>query len=250
MPAPATRAALERVFQILETLALHPDGRPLKELSTATGIHSSTLSRICSNLVALGLVRKSNYRVFAVDAGLVYLGIRAMDAFRIPAPVEQILQDAAAEGHMQVALGTRHRHYALYLHRAGRSLQKDVHPSLAFHPLHSSNIGLTVLAMENPSLQDEKNLLQESYERAYEKKIPAPLLKQLLSQLAATKQEGYGVLGADDQFNAAFPFRWRDRWYSVALFGRLGKFPGARRETIALTCLLRDKIERAIQPTP
>jgi len=246
MSKPSTRAAMERVFQVLETLALNPEGLALKNLAGTTGIESSTLSRICATLVTLGLVRKNNYRVFAVDAGLVYLGIRAMDAFRLPAGVEKILGEAAAEESMEIALGTRHRHDALYLYRGGRSLQKDVEPVAAFHPLHGSNIGLTVLAMENLPVRECSSLLMESYGRDTGKSLPTKDLKRLLTLLEETRTNGYGIMDLGGRFNSAFPFRWRDRWYSVALYGRLGASRDARRKAIALTCLLRDKIRRAV----
>lgn len=247
MPAPSPRAALERVFDVLETLALHPDGLALKDLSAATRIHSSTLSRICGNLVGLGLVRKNSYRIFAVDAGLVYLGIRALDAFRPPPAITRLLEETAATCRAQVALGTRHRHLALYLHRAGRSLDLAALPSPAFYPLHHSNVGLTVLAMEGHAPKDELSILMESHLREGDPKPSRPEGQAQLATLEKIRRNGYGSLLVNDAFNAAFPFRWRDRWYAISLYGKLSAAKSSQRDRIAATCLLRDTILRIIQ---
>lgn len=49
--------AVERVFRIIETLAVNPQGLHLTELAEKTGLHSSTVHRLLHTLVSLGYVR-------------------------------------------------------------------------------------------------------------------------------------------------------------------------------------------------
>jgi DNA-binding IclR family transcriptional regulator len=63
---------IERMMQLLDTLALQPDPITLKDLSKSTKLHPSTAHRILNDLVACRLVDRT-------DSGLYRLGMRLLE---------------------------------------------------------------------------------------------------------------------------------------------------------------------------
>ena len=72
-PAPTpTIQVIERMFGLLDVLALHPDPVPLKQLTERTGLHPSTAHRILNDLVIGRFVDRP-------EAGNYRLGMRLLE---------------------------------------------------------------------------------------------------------------------------------------------------------------------------
>ena len=59
---PMTTRAVSRAFEVLETLALAPQGLRLHDLSHQVGLHKSTVFRLLRTLVELGYVAQAGQR--------------------------------------------------------------------------------------------------------------------------------------------------------------------------------------------
>jgi DNA-binding IclR family transcriptional regulator len=237
------RNSLEKVFCVLELVASCDRPVSLKELAARTGHHPSTLSRILSNLVEIGYVRKDSYREFSLDLGLVPLGQKALSHFPLPRVANPLIASAAAALGAHGALAGLHRGRLVYLFRT--RLQQGVGPLVEDYgyPLHASNCGRVILASLEEA--EARALLERSLREAPGRgRPPRGRLKALTAALGAVRSDGYSWQLEKDAWNAASPLGYRGRTFAVSLHGE-GAPPRAPEKVILACSLLARRIEAA-----
>ncbi len=145
---------IERMMQLLDSLAAHPDPVPLKDLASQTGLHPSTAHRILNDLVACRLVDRS-------DPGLYRLGMRLLELGNL-VKARINVRDAALEWMRKlhratgqtVNLSVRQGDEIVYVERAfsERSGMQVVRAIGGRAPLHLTSTGKLFLAHDDPAL--------------------------------------------------------------------------------------------------
>lgn len=79
--ATAPTTALAKGVTVLQLLVEADGPLSASEIARRVGLHQSSVSRILSTLSAAGYVRKTGYRSFAPDFGVLSLGAAAVDKF-------------------------------------------------------------------------------------------------------------------------------------------------------------------------
>ena len=73
--------SVDRAFQLLETISLHPQGLSLTELVNQTQLNKSTAYRLLSSLIAHGYVIKdSRSNTYHISLKLYEIGCRTVNA--------------------------------------------------------------------------------------------------------------------------------------------------------------------------
>ncbi len=152
-PKASSIQVIERMMNLLDTLAKHPDPIALKQLAAETGLHPSTAHRILAAMTARGFVER-------VDAGVYRLGIRLLqlgNVVKSRISVRETAVDAMQKLHLatgeSVNLGMRDGDDIVYVERtsSGRSAVRVVHIVGARAPLHTTATGKLFLAEESAS---------------------------------------------------------------------------------------------------
>jgi len=150
-PKASSIQVIERMMNLLDTLAKHPDPIALKQLAAETGLHPSTAHRILAAMTARGFVER-------VDAGVYRLGIRLLqlgNVVKSRISVRETAVDAMQKLHLatgeSVNLGMRDGDDIVYVERTsgGGSAVRVVHIVGARAPLHTTATGKLFLAEEN-----------------------------------------------------------------------------------------------------
>jgi DNA-binding IclR family transcriptional regulator len=84
--------ALDKALGVLELVAWSDGPLALKAIADGLGLSVATASRLASDLVEAGLLRKSDYRRFEPALGLIHLGQRAMLNYVFPKKVNRMLR--------------------------------------------------------------------------------------------------------------------------------------------------------------
>lgn len=137
--------ALTHGLEILRLLA-EADG-PLSstEIARRVDLHQSSASRILKTLIAVGYVRKPDYRSFAVDLGVLTLGGSALRHFGLATKPRAALAALAerCDG-LLVSLATLWRGQIIYFLRYHKG-HEPVLLSVGGYPLHLSSPALRLL---------------------------------------------------------------------------------------------------------
>jgi DNA-binding IclR family transcriptional regulator len=237
------RNSLEKVFSVLGVIAESDSPVSLKEISARTGHNPSTLSRILSNLVEIGYVRKENYRQFSLDLGLIPLGQKALSHFPLPRLANALIAATARKLGVAGALAGLHRGRMVYLYRSRLHAEPWPLAEDYRYPLHRSNCGMVILAGLDD--QEARRLLELSLSEASGgKRVSRTALRELLKRMDAIRADGYSWLVEKDAWNVAFPVAYRGRTFSVSLH-QAGE-PPKKPEGLILECsLLARRIEGA-----
>lgn len=181
---------IERMMQLLDALADHPDPVALKDLAKYTDLHPSTAHRILNDLVACRLVDRS-------DPGLYRLGMRLLELGNL-VKARLNVRDAALE-HMRklhkttgqtINLAVRQGDEIVYVERAfsERSGMQVVRAIGGRGPLHLTSTGKLFLANEG------HEALKSYAERTHLKGQTSnslTTLDALQAELQTVKQQGY-----------------------------------------------------------
>lgn len=181
---------IERMMQLLDALASHPDPVALKDLAKYTDLHPSTAHRILNDLVVCRLVDRS-------DPGLYRLGMRLLELGNL-VKARLNVRDAALE-HMRklhqatgqtINLAVRQGDEIVYVERAysERSGMQVVRAIGGRAPLHLTSTGKLFLANEGyealKSYAERTNLKGQTHNSL-------TTLDALQMELQAVKQQGY-----------------------------------------------------------
>ena len=181
---------IERMMQLLDAIAAHPDPVALKDLAAETGLHPSTAHRILNDMVACRLVDRS-------DPGLYRLGMRLLELGNLvkarinvrDAAVEWMRKLHRATG-QTVNLSVRQGDEIVYIERAfsERSGMQVVRAIGGRAPLHLTSTGKLFLAMEDPTLL-KSYVLRTKLEGHTSNSITDA--KKLAKELESVKKLGY-----------------------------------------------------------
>jgi DNA-binding IclR family transcriptional regulator len=186
----SSSSAAWRLVQVLEALATSPDGLGIRDTARRTGIDKSALSRLLSQLDALGIVTQDPYqgryqvgpRLFALSAALV-----ARDSLSRAAG--QILEDLVRRFDETCYLASRERGSFTFTARVeGANPIRYVVELGASAPLHASAAGRAILT----GLPDEEVrafLATASLDPLTDRTITDPA--RLLEVIAADRARGF-----------------------------------------------------------
>lgn len=237
------RTSLEKVFAVLEVIAAADKPVSLKVIAEETGHNPSTLSRVLSDLVQIGYVRKHGYREFALDLGLIPLGQKALSHFPLPRIANPLIHEVATRLGVEGALAGLHRGKMVYLYRTGAGLESGTMSRAFDFPLYKSVAGLVILAFSPEA--DVRGLLECSMrEDGVKPREAARLLAGLLKKIGDVSGAGYICQEDDGGWNVSFPLRKGGGLFAVSLHG--GTRPASKMEAVVLECsLLVRRIEQA-----
>jgi DNA-binding IclR family transcriptional regulator len=141
---------VERMMNLLDVLAHHPDPAPLKTIAQETGLHPSTAHRILGAMTQSGFVERGDGGTYRLGIRLLELGslVKSRISLRETA-MPSMLKLHAATGE-SVNLGIRDGNEIVYVERtsSGRSAVRVVHIVGARAPLHTTATGKLFLVEE------------------------------------------------------------------------------------------------------
>ena len=179
--------SVDRAFQLLETISLHPQGLSLTELVNQTQLNKSTAYRLLSSLIAHGYVIKdSRSNTYHISLKLYEIGCRTVNANGFLPVVEPVLRGLAVETNEAIHFVLREENSVVYLYKE-EPVQSVIHMA--------SRIGVrkAILAFLP---QEEQQLIARTtqYQAFTDYTLCTP--EALLEDLELTRRRGYAV---DDQ---------------------------------------------------
>jgi DNA-binding IclR family transcriptional regulator len=186
MSGPGSATVLGKVMLVLEAFAGDDTGLTLAELGRRTGLHKSTLHRVCTDLVGTGLLERAGDR-YRLGRLMFELGMRASverDLLEVATP---FLEDLRARLDETVHLGVRDGSDVVYIAKLVGSRQMQV-PSRAGgrQGLHCTAVGKALLAFSPPGVFE--HLIEDGLERRTPRTLIAPGL--LAGQLETVRTNG------------------------------------------------------------
>lgn len=155
--------SLGRGIAVLDALVRADGPLSATEIGRRCGIHQSTVSRVLTDLVAVGWARKVSYREFAPDFGLLSLGVAATAHFDLLARPRLAMERCAAMcSGLQVSLCMLWRGKLLYFDQTSRGFETRLFEG-ADYPVHLSSPGMLFMLEMPPATA--LRLLAESRRR-------------------------------------------------------------------------------------
>ena len=148
IPTTPTVQVLERMFTLIDVLALREDAMPLKEISEKAGLHPSTAHRILNDLVSGRFVDRPQPGSYRLGMRLLELGnlvkgrLNVRDAALLP------MRELHKLTQQPVNLSMRQGDEIVYIERAysERSGMQVVRAIGGRAPLHLTSVGKLFLA--------------------------------------------------------------------------------------------------------
>lgn len=162
-PLNSSTKALANGVTVLQILVESPEPLSASAIARHMGLHQSSVSRILSTLSAAGYVRKTGYRGFAPDFGVLSLGAAAIKKFSLAHKPRKVMEEAAelVDG-LSVTLSILWRGEVIYFLRTLKGHQPSLFDAEGW-PLHLSSAALRLLLDEPEEAAVE--LLETSRER-------------------------------------------------------------------------------------
>ena len=191
MPRVTTGESLiSRAVRIFEVFSSSRPALTVTEISRASGLHVSTTSRLVAELVAHGLLARTETGEVAIGIRLWELAQRASPALPLREAAMPYLEDLHAVVGHHVQLGVLDGRDVLFLERlsapGGVVNLTEIAGRL---PLHASSSGLVLLAFAPAQLQDE--VLAAPLRRFTPDTVTDPA--RVRDRLAAIRRDGYVV---------------------------------------------------------
>ncbi len=187
----------ERIFQILEMLADNGE-MGLMEISTALGLHKSTVHRLLMSLIYMGYAKQDeatqkymlSYKIVSMAGKM----LDRMDIVQVARPYLERLSDISGEA---VHLVQREGNHILYIHKIEAkvgTIRMVSHVGMV-HPMYCSGVGKAIMAT-----LPEKEVRQIWKESLIEKKTNKTIIEfdEMLRVLAEVRENGYAL---DDEEN-------------------------------------------------
>jgi len=144
---------IERMMNLLDALANHPNPVSLKQLAQETGLHASTAHRILAAMIAGGFVERAEAGVYRLGIRLLQFGNIVKARLSVRESALEFMQQLHQTTGESVNLGRRDRDEIVYIERtsSGRSAMQVVHIVGARAPLHTTATGKLFLAEDGPA---------------------------------------------------------------------------------------------------
>jgi len=143
-------AAVDRALTILGAFDHSIDGMTLTDLMHATGMHHSTILRLCESLEDHGLIKRMTDQRYMLGPRVFHLGMLYQSSFRLQDYALPVLRKLVAETQETAALYVREGNERICLHRLElqRSVRMHVREGDRF-PLDRGAAGRVLLAFAN-----------------------------------------------------------------------------------------------------
>lgn len=152
MTTPATKPAssiqvIDRLSQLLDTVALHEEPVSLKKLTQETGLHPSTAFRILASMCEHGLLERTSAGHYRLGIKLLQLGSRVQGQLDLRQEARSIMDWLRDEIGETVNLILREGDQVVYVERATPHRMMRVEQMIGGHaPLHVTAAGKLFLA--------------------------------------------------------------------------------------------------------
>jgi len=143
---------IDRMFALLNALAIHQDPVTLKELSESTGLHPSTAHRILNDLTIGRYVDRPQPGVYRLGMRLLELGNLVKARLDVRDAALGPMRELHKLTHQAVNLSVRQGDEIVYIERAysERSGMQVVRAVGGRAPLHLTSVGKLFLAHDDP----------------------------------------------------------------------------------------------------
>lgn len=143
---------IERMMQLLDALAGHPDPVALKDLARETKLHPSTAHRILNDLVACRLVDRTDPGLYRLGMRLLELGNLVKARLNVREAAMELMRKLHRLTGQTVNLSVRQGDEIVYIDRAysERSGMQVVRAIGGRAPLHLTSTGKLFLASDTP----------------------------------------------------------------------------------------------------
>lgn len=235
---------LDKALGFIDCLAMADSPVSLKEVSSKLKLSLATASRIGSDLVEAGLIRKCGYHHFAPALGLIHLGQRATLTYIFPKKVNRLIASRCRATGLKGALAGVSKDRLVYLYNSSHDEAPD-RLGLPFvnHPFNS-NIALVALA----SSQGRRKALEILKRSLREEGRGVPYgeaLKSYSARIGMLEACGHSLLDGGSYWNACVPLEWRGESLGLAMYASPQE-ARSRERLISEVKRLRSDIEEAL----
>jgi DNA-binding IclR family transcriptional regulator len=208
---------LAKVLRVLEALDASPNGLPLRNVASQTGLNKSTAYRLLAHLEGEGYLFRDDVGVYIVGPKLARLGSGVSYHATLRSASRPVIQQLWSMTTETVNLAVRDGLHVLYLDVMESSHTFRLASQVGMRrPLHCTALGKAILAFSPAEERDgELNLLR--LERVSKRTITS--LPRFRRELAKVMQHGYAVDDEEAESGA--------RCASAPIFDRSGKVAGA-----------------------
>lgn len=148
--------AIDRAFEILETIASYPDGIAVNELARQVELPKSTTSRILTTLENWQAVKRKDGKRFVIGQGLNRLSEKRSDEEQLRAMALPYLKQLVEATGEAAALCVRREHEVLYLENVQSPQAVRVRNWKGeFLPMHVVSAGKILLAFGEVEVTEE-----------------------------------------------------------------------------------------------
>lgn len=189
---PKPLLVLGKITDILDAFTLQRPVLSLGEIQQATGIPTSTVQRLVSNMVAEGLLDRVGDRV-RVGVRMAYwagAAARGVDLLELSGPVLRELRDTTGETAALFRAENRFR-VCVAVAETRHALRREMHVGKIV-PLHTGSAGRVLLAWDPPLADD---VLAGPLKTLTEYTVTDPELLRTL--LADTRRDGFAITTAE-----------------------------------------------------
>jgi DNA-binding IclR family transcriptional regulator len=147
----ATIQVIDRLVNLLDTIARHRESVSLKLISAETGLHTSTAFRILASLESHGFVERDRVGRYRLGSKLLHLGRSMHRDFDLREEARPVLEWLRGELDETVNLTVPEGDEAVYVERATtRRMMRVEHVIGSRAPLHVTAVGKLFLAERGP----------------------------------------------------------------------------------------------------
>lgn len=152
LPAVPTVQVIERMFNLLEVLAIHEEPASLKDIAEQTGLHPSTAHRILNDLAIGRFVERPEAGSYRLGMRLLELGNLVKARLSVRDAAMQPMRELHKLTQQPVNLSVRQGDEIVYVERAysERSGMQVVRAIGGRAPLHLTSVGKLFLAADEP----------------------------------------------------------------------------------------------------
>ena len=235
---------LAKTLALVDEVAMAEGPLSLKEISANLKLSLPTASRIASDLVEAGLLRKCGYHSFAPALGLIHLGQRATLNYIFPKKANRIIASRCRSTGLKGALAGVHKDRLVYLYNSSHD-ETPGRLGLPFvnHPFNS-NIALVVLAASK-GRKIALETLRKSLRKEGDGRPVKTSMDSYAERIAMLESEGHSLLDGGDFWNACVPLRWKDETLGLAFYASPKEARTKARLVLETKRLLAD-IEEAL----
>ena len=195
--------SVERAFEIIEVLAVEPDGLGVTEIASKVGLHKSTAYRIIATMVNSGYLEKSEtgeYRIGLKLIGTVSCYINSLELQTEARPyLAQMTADLGLTSHLGVIDGDK----VVYVEKMDVISSVKLYSQIGLHvPAQCSSLGKCILAKY--SAEEIEKTMRNCKFISYTKNTITSM-EDLYKELNKVREQGWGM--DDEEFELHFTFK-------------------------------------------